>query len=196
MPTLDSASNAAVVARANLDVARKQRDLTKAGAWIYDIRNQERQYNALQNSYRSAALLDKYMLRASDHGKVLAINAAIGGFISQQSVFNTYTQGMDPVIVLGTVRAELHVRCFVDEILVPRLPNPAKMKAQLTIRGSTVKIPLDYVRTQPYVSPKIELSDQRLERVDVRVLPIIFKLRESAAVTVYPGQLVDVYIGE
>ena len=46
---LDSAANAVATAKANLEVARKQRDLTKAGAWIYDINNQERQYNALEN---------------------------------------------------------------------------------------------------------------------------------------------------
>jgi len=34
---LDSAVNAVAVAGANLDVARKQFDLTKAGAWVYDI---------------------------------------------------------------------------------------------------------------------------------------------------------------
>ncbi len=44
---LDSAANAVATAKANLEVARKQRDLTKAGAWIYDINNQERTYNAL-----------------------------------------------------------------------------------------------------------------------------------------------------
>jgi HlyD family secretion protein len=38
---LDSAANAVGTARANLEVAVKQRDLTKAGAWIYDIDNQE-----------------------------------------------------------------------------------------------------------------------------------------------------------
>ncbi len=40
---LDSAANAVAVANANLDVARRQYDLTKAGAWTYDIQNQERQ---------------------------------------------------------------------------------------------------------------------------------------------------------
>ena len=39
---LDSAANAVATAKANLEVACKQRDLTKAGAWIYDINNQER----------------------------------------------------------------------------------------------------------------------------------------------------------
>ena len=90
----------------------------------------------------------------------------------------------------------LNVRCYVDEILVPRLPSPAKIKAQMSVRGSNVKIPLRYVRMQPIVSPKIELSDQRQERVDVRVLPIIFRLEKPKDLNLYPGQLVDVYIGE
>jgi HlyD family secretion protein len=66
----------------------------------------------------------------------------------------------------------------------------------MSIRGSDVKIPLEFVRVQPYVSPKIELSDQRQERVDVRVLPVIFKIQQRANVNLYPGELVDVYISE
>jgi HlyD family secretion protein len=98
------------------------------------------------------------------------------------------------VLVLGSPHY-LNVRCYVDEILVPRLPSPGQMKAQMTVRGSTVKIPLTYVRMQPFVSPKIELSDQRLERVDVRVLPVIFRIEKPKDVNLYPGLLVDVYIG-
>jgi len=194
---LDSAANAVATAKANLEVARKQRDLTKAGAWIYDINNQERQYNALYKAYLSAsALLSKYTLRAPKDGIVLAINPTVGSFVSAQGAYDTYTQGMDPVLVLGSPHAHLNVRCYIDEILVPRLPIGSRMKAQMSVRGSNVKLSLEYVRTQPIVSPKIELSDQRLERVDVRVLPIIFRVEKSADVKLYPGQLVDVYIGE
>jgi len=64
------------------------------------------------------------------------------------------------------------------------------------IRGTEINVPLEYVREQPYVSPKIELSNQRTERVDVRVLPIIFKFAKPKDISLYPGQLVDVYIGE
>lgn len=193
----DSAINAVAVAKANLQVAQRQYDLTKAGAWIYDIRNQERQYNALRNSYLSSkALLSKYTLRAPTDGAVLIINTAVGSYISPQGAYDAYTQGSAPVLVLGTPQASFHVRCFVDEILVPRLPPPSKMKAQMLIRGSDVRAQLDYVRTQPYVSPKIELSDQRAERVDVRVLPIIFKVHKPKDINLYPGELVDVYIGE
>jgi HlyD family secretion protein len=194
---LDNAANAVVTAKANLEVARKQRDLIKAGAWSYDITNQERQYNALYKSYLSAsALLAKYTLRAPKDGIVLAINPTVGSYVSGQGAYDTYTQGMDPVLVLGSPPDRLNVRCYVDEILVPRLPDPSRMKAQLSVRGSAVKIPMQFIRMQPIVSPKIELSDQRQERVDVRVLPIIFRVEKPKELNLYPGQLVDVYIGE
>jgi HlyD family secretion protein len=64
------------------------------------------------------------------------------------------------------------------------------------IRGTDTGVPLEYVRVQPYVSPKIELSDERLERVDVRVLPVIFRFKRSKDLSVYPGLLVDVYVAE
>jgi HlyD family secretion protein len=194
---LDSALNAVAVARANLDVAVKQRDLVKAGAWSYDIRNQEQQYKALHEGYESAsALLSKYSLHAPGKGKVLVIKPAIGSYVSTLGAYDTYTQGMAPVLVLGSADSQLQVRCFVDEILVPRLPDPLEIRAEMSVRGSDAKIPLEYVGTQPMVSPKIQLSDQRLERVDVRVLPIIFRLKIPKDVTLYPGQLVDVFISE
>ena len=66
----------------------------------------------------------------------------------------------------------------------------------MSIRGSDVKVALGYVRVQPYVSPKIELSDERQERVDVRVLPVIFSFEKPKNLNLYPGELVDVYIGD
>jgi HlyD family secretion protein len=194
---LDNAINAATVAQANLEVARRQRDLTKAGAWIFDVRNQESQYIALEKSYlASSALLSKYTLRAPTDGVVLSIGTIVGNYVSPQGAYESYTQGMNPVLVLGTPQKTLQVRCYVDEILVPRLPDLSKIKAQMSIRGSNTKLPLEFVRVQPLVSPKIELSDQRQERVDVRVLPIIFKVEKPKDVNLYPGELVDVYIGE
>lgn len=194
---LDDAINAAAVAKTNLEVAKRQYELMKAGAWVYDIRNQERTQHALEQAYASSsALLGKYTLRAPRDGIVLSINTVVGNYASPQGSYDAYTQGQDPVITFGSSPTSLHVRCYVDEILVPRLPAGSKMKAQLSIRGSDVKIPLEFVRVQPFVSPKIELSDQRQERVDVRVLPVIFKIEKPANVNLYPGELVDVYIGE
>jgi HlyD family secretion protein len=151
---------------------------------------------ARANAAAANALLSKYTLRATADGVVMTMNASETSYLSPQGVYDPYTQGYDPVITLGSPEAELHVRCFVDEILVTRLPAPSKIRAQLAIRGSGVRIPLQFVRTQPFVSPKIELSNQRQERVDVRVLPVIFRFAKPKDVNLYPGELVDVYIGE
>ncbi len=194
---LDNAENAVKAAKANLEVAQKQYELTKAGAWIYDIRNQENQYNALTKAYMaSSALLDKYIIKAPADGVVLSINTAVGGYISAQGAYDTYTQGFDPALVMGSPQTYIGVRCYIDEILVHRLPQASQMEAKMFIRGTDISIPLEYVRVQPYVSPKIELSNQRLERGDVRVLPVLFKFEKPKNISLYPGQLVDIYIGE
>ena len=194
---LDNFGNALKIAKANLEVAQKQYELTRAGAWSYDIKNQERQYNALEKAYAASnALLSKYTVKAPADGVVLAITAAAGSYISSQGTYDTYSQGAAPVVVMGAPQDHLGVRVYVDEILVHRLPDAAHMHATMFIRGTNISAPLEFVRVQPYVSPKIELSNQRQERVDVRVLPLIFKFEQTKKLNLYPGQLVDVYIGE
>ena len=47
------------------------------------------------------------------------------------------------------------------------------------IRGTEEQVPLSFVRVQPFVSPKIQLSDERQELVDVRVLPVIFRFSRT-----------------
>jgi HlyD family secretion protein len=194
---LDAADDAVNQAAAALDVARKQYDLTRAGAWSFDIANQEKQYEALKQSYQSAnALLVKYSVKAPVDGVVLAVNAALGSYVSSQGAYHPTTELFDPLVVMGAPQDHLEVRCYVDEILVSQLPAAWHIRAQMSLRGSyTNKVPLEFVRVQPYVSPKIELSNERQEQVDLRVLPVIFRF-EKKDVPVYPGQLVDVYIGK
>ena len=193
---LDTAEDAVEQAAAALDVARKQYELTKAGAWSYDIANQAKQYEALSQAYKAAnALLQKHSVKAPGKGVVLAVNAAVGSFVSSQGAYDPYPQQFDPLVVMGAPQDHLAVRCFVDEILVSRLPSSLHIHAEMSLRGSyTNKVPLEFVRVQPYVSPKIELSNQRQEKVDLRVLPVIFRFEKKDA-PVYPGQLVDVFIG-
>jgi HlyD family secretion protein len=197
MDALDNARNAENVAATNLKVVERQYELAKAGAWIYDVQNQERQYIALSKAYAaSAALLGKYTIRAPADGVVLALQTGVGSYVSSQGAYDSYTQGYDPLIVMATPQQHLQVRAYIDEILIHRLPEPGKMKAVMFIRGTDTHLSLTFARIQPYVSPKIELSDGRQERVDVRVLPVIFRLENPKNSNLYPGQLVDVYVGE
>lgn len=193
--TLDNAANGLKVARANLDVVTRQYQLTRAGAWVYDVRNQEKQVDALRKAAAaSQALLAHYTIRAPVDGAVLSINAALGSYVSPQGVYDTYAQGQAPVLVMGSGHEQLAVRCYVDEILISRLPDPRALKARMYVRGTKIEAPLEFMRIQPYVSPKIELTDQRTERVDVRVLPVIFRVGLPQGMRLYPGQMVDVYI--
>lgn len=192
---LDNARNAEKVAATNLAVVDKQYALTKAGAWIYDIQNQEKQYIALLKAYASSsALLAKYTIRAPTDGVVRSIQATVGSYVSPQGAYNSYTQGMDPLIVMGAPDDTLQVRAYIDEILIDRLSDPSKLGGEMFIRGTDKHVALSFVRVQPFVSPKIELSDERQELVDVRVLPVIFRFASPKSLHVYPGELVDVYV--
>jgi HlyD family secretion protein len=193
---LDTAEDTVTQTAAALDVALKQFDLTKAGAWSYDVTNQEKQYEALDQSYQAAnALLTKYLVVAPVDGVVLAVNATLGGYVSSQGNYDSYTELFDPLVVMGGPQDYMDVRCFVDEILVSRLPTAWHIEAQMQITGTDIKVPLEFVRVQPYISPKIELSNEKQEQVDLRVLPVIFRFEKKDA-PVYPGQMVDVFIGQ
>jgi HlyD family secretion protein len=95
---------------------------------------------------------------------------------------------------MGLPQDFLAVRCYIDEILIPRMTSQPNMQAQMQVRGTTTRIPLEFDRIQPYVTPKIQLSNQRTERVDVRVLPVLFRFKPPKDLNIYPGMLVDVYV--
>jgi HlyD family secretion protein len=96
---------------------------------------------------------------------------------------------------MGHPQQHLQVLAYIDEILVHELPDPSQIRAERYIRGTNQRMALSFVRVQPYISPKIELSDEREERVDLRVLPVVFRFDNTPALHVYPGELVDVYVG-
>jgi len=193
---LDNAKNALKEAKENLKVAIKNYELTKAGAWSYDIRTQYQLYKADEHAYQSALeLLKRYTVKAPVSGTVLELNVEKGDYVSSSGVYYTYTHSYVTPVRLGqSSNGELQVRAFIDEILLTKLPPIKDLKAVMFIRGTNVSVPLKFVAVEPYVTPKIELSDQLTERVDVRVLPVIFRFKKPKNVNLYPGQLVDIYL--
>jgi HlyD family secretion protein len=143
----------------------------------------------------ATALLQYYSVKAPIDGVMLAVNATVGGYVSSQGDYDTYTELFDPLVIMSGPQDYMDVRCYVDEILVSRLPSHWHIQAQMQITGTDIKVPLEFVRVQPYISPKIELSNEKQEQVDLRVLPVIFRFEKKDA-PVYPGQMVDVFIGQ
>ena len=94
-------------------------------------------------------------------------------------------------MVLGAI-TPLYVRVDVDETDAWRVKQGARGFAFL--RGNVaISAPLSFVRFEPYVVPKRSLTGDSSERVDTRVLQIIYSLPEQG-MTTFVGQLLDVYI--
>jgi HlyD family secretion protein len=191
------------LAAANLKVARDQYDKRRAA---YDADSKSVSKDVLDTAEDSVsqataalkaanALLQYYSVKAPIDGIVLAVNATVGGYVSPQGDYDTYTELFDPLVIMSSPQDYMQVRCYVDEILVSRLPSHWHIQAQMQITGTDIKVPLEFVRVQPYISPKIELSNEKQEQVDLRVLPVIFRF-EKKDFPVYPGQMVDVFIGQ
>jgi hypothetical protein len=101
------------------------------------------------------------------------------------------TQPGQALIVLGNIRP-LHVRAEIDEEDISRF-RPG-LAARASLRGdSRFGFPLRFVRVEPLVVPKKSLTGDNTERVDTRVLQVIYEVNASDR-RIYVGQQLDVFI--
>ena len=86
----------------------------------------------------------------------------------------------------------LQVRADIDEVNAPLVVPGSPAVAYL--KGYTDEsIPLTFDRIEPYIVPKRSLTGDNRERVDTRVLQVIYRF-DKPSFPVYVGQQVDVYI--
>jgi RND family efflux transporter MFP subunit len=98
---------------------------------------------------------------------------------------------VDPLVVLGDASL-LHVRVEVDQTDAHRLRPGARAVGSLRGDGGR-QAPLEFVRFEPRIQPKRVLTSDGTERVDTRVLEVIFAL-EPTALHGFVGQQMDVFI--
>jgi multidrug efflux pump subunit AcrA (membrane-fusion protein) len=179
--------NAAQMASEQLRKAQADLVLLKAGAWEPDLRialvavaQADAQLKQTETD------LERLTVRALVYGEVLQVNVHLGE--------NVATQGGQALVLLGDVN-RLHVRVDVDEHDIPRLPrNLEAAPARAMLRGEPgQQLTLRFVRVEPYVIPKKSLTGDNTERVDTRVLQVIYALEQGPR-RVYVGQQLDVYI--
>jgi hypothetical protein len=96
-----------------------------------------------------------------------------------------------PLILLGSI-TPMNVRVDVDENDAWRVHAGAAATAYL--RGNKdINVPLTFVRFEPYVIPKASLTGESKERVDTRVLQVIFSF-DAGDLPIAVGQQMDVFI--
>jgi RND family efflux transporter MFP subunit len=129
--------------------------------------------------------LDRCIVRAPVDGQVLQAKVRLGEFAPAGVL-------AEPLMLLGNVKT-LHVRVDIDENDAWRLDPAARAVAN--VRGnSKMSTPLHFVRIEPYVVPKRSLTGDSMERVDTRVLQVIYSFDPSSLKNVYVGQQMDVFI--
>jgi multidrug efflux pump subunit AcrA (membrane-fusion protein) len=173
------------IARAQLTAARAELQRTKAGAWAPDVRIAEAQLAAAEAQVASKQVdIERLTVRAPVDATVLQVKLRVGEYAPAGPT-------QTPLMLLGDVET-LHVRVDVDENDAWRLRPGAKAKAFL--RGnSELAADLRFVRIEPYVVPKRNLSGESTERVDTRVLQVVFAF-DRAQLPAYVGQQMDVFI--
>ena len=123
-------------------------------------------------------------IRAPISGRILQMKTRLGEY-AQSGVVST------PLMLLGD-DTRLHVRVDIDENDAWRFQPCASAKG--SVRGNPqIQTPLQYVRTDPDVIPKVALTGDTTQRTDTRVLQVIYSF-DPASLPVYVGQLMDVFI--
>ena len=156
------------------EVEMAKRGLTRARA---DLKLAQAERDEVQ------ALLGRLTVRAPRAATILQVNIRGGEYAQVMSI--------DPLILLGDTET-LQVRADIDEVNAPLVVQGSPAVAYL--KGYTDKaIPLTFSRIEPYIVPKRSLTGDNRERVDTRVLQVIYGF-EKPPFPVYVGQQVDVFI--
>lgn len=177
-------SRKAQLARAKADLAS-----IKAGTWKPLIVVAESALASAKVEVNAAEVeIARMNVRAPIAGQVLQVNIRAGEYVKTQ------TDGPAPVILGETT--VLHVRADVDESDAPRFSPTARARGN--VRGAQrpeEAFDLEFVRVEPYVVPKKSLTGSVIERVDTRVLQVIYRIvRPPTSLNLYCGQQVDTFI--
>jgi multidrug efflux pump subunit AcrA (membrane-fusion protein) len=179
------------LARKKYQEARDKLALLKAGA-SPEERDQARAAveQARAGVEQAKTDLEVLKVRAPFDGWVVGLNVQEGERVNAQP-------GKAPV-QMGAGRG-LHLRVQIDASEIGRFRKEARAVAKT--RGQPpMSLPLKFVRLEPYVVPKRSLTGDNTERVDTRVLEVIYEIETPtpfnnlADAPVHVGDLLDVYI--
>ncbi len=163
---LKNRSNDVAVAKAEVTAAEAQLESAKA-----DVKQTE-------------LLIERLTVRAPQAGTILQVNIRAGEYASIQNRL--------PPLILGDLDT-FQVRVDVDEqnamSVRPNQPATAFLKGD-----AKTAYALTFERIEPFVIPKVSLTGASTERVDTRVLQVIYRLQKPKETPLYVGQQVDVFI--
>lgn len=183
MQELDKRRSGVLTARSRVLETKAALTRAQQGAWAPEIELARRAISSAEARVAAQQTeVERCTVRALVAGTVLAVNARPGEYA---------VAGPSALILLGDTE-RLHVRVDIDENDAWRFK--AGRKARGVLRGNReLGTDLEFVRVDPYVIPKRSLTGESTERVDTRVLQVLFSF-DPAALPVYVGQQMDVFV--
>ena len=177
--------NAVQTTQALLDQAKANLKLLKSGAWERDVEIARAELQAAKAQVAVVeAELDRLTIKAPSDGTILQVKIREGEY-ALAGVLQT------PLMVLGATD-RLVVRVDIDENDAWRFREAADAVA--FVRGNReLFTAVKFARVEPYVVPKKSLTGESSERVDTRVLQVLYSF-ERTALPVFVGQQMDVFI--
>lgn len=182
-----SVSDPAAVSRA--EIIRAEGDVSAARSRAGVARAQLEAAEAVAASARVE--LGRLTVAAPISGTILKVDVKAGEFVSAGgqgggSGSNT------PFLQMGETRP-LHLRIDIDEDEIAKVEPGAE--AVVAPRGAADRqVRARFVRAEPLVVPKRSLTNSAAERVDVRVLQLIYALPERSDGLFRIGQQVDAFL--
>ncbi|QVL57310.1 MAG: biotin/lipoyl-binding protein [Simkaniaceae bacterium] len=133
----------------------------------------------------NASRIERSTIKAPIDGQVLQVNVRVG----ETADINPFD---NKAHMLFGQTDPLHIRVEIDEDDAWRVEKGSPAVA--FVRGnSSISAALKFLYIEPFIIPKTALTGDNQERVDTRVLQIVYEMdREN--LPIYPGQLLDIYI--
>jgi RND family efflux transporter MFP subunit len=128
--------------------------------------------------------IDRRLVKAPVDGELLQVKVRLGEYAPAGALAT-------PLMLIGDTKI-LHVRVDVDENDAWRVGKNSRATAY--VRGNrNIKTDLTFFRIEPYVVPKKSLTGDSTERVDTRVLQVLYSF-DRGQLPIYVGQQMDVFI--
>jgi multidrug resistance efflux pump len=172
-------------AAAKLEEANAALALLKSGSWAPDLKIAKAEVATAEAQVKRLNTdIERLTMRAPAAGEILQVNVRAGEYAQVGTLAK-------PLIMMGDT-TRLNIRVDVDENEGWKVRDGAP--AQAAERGnSDQRVALEFVRFEPYVVPKKSLTGDSAERVDTRVLQVIYRFKETK-VPFRVGQQMDVFI--
>lgn len=172
-------------AEARWEEAQANLNKIKAGTWQPDLaiaRLESAQSKA--NVDRIQAEIERTMIRSPIDGKVLQVKIHEGEFPTVVSLTG-------PLMIVGNTD-EMYLKVSINQFDAPYFRSTAPAVAFL--RGNArIEFPLEFVRLEPYLVNKQNLTNEITEKVDTRVLQVIYHIKKRDQ-NIFVGQQMDVFI--